>query len=106
MSTRRLSCSSLNCLRQCRDRRCVVLLGASRRPEAIGPLPLSGLCQVYTDTEAGREFVRQACEIAEAVGLADVARCALLPGDCEAASTILAAAGTEIELSFRTPGHY
>ena len=35
-----------------------------------------------------------------------VAAVLVLRGDCEAASTILAAAGTEIELSFRTPGHY
>src|SRR5262249_61001664 len=44
---------------------------ASKRPEAIGSLLLAGLCEVYVDREAGREFVRRACEIARAHGLPD-----------------------------------
>jgi predicted ATPase/class 3 adenylate cyclase len=46
---------------------------ASKRAEAIGPLLLAGICRTYDDPEAGREFVRQACAIAQARGLVDLA---------------------------------
>jgi predicted ATPase/class 3 adenylate cyclase len=48
-------------------------LMASKRPEAIGSLLLAGICQTYLDREAGREFCRRACEIAEGRGLVDAA---------------------------------
>jgi predicted ATPase/class 3 adenylate cyclase len=46
---------------------------APGRSEAIGPLLLAGLCQVYDDREAGRALARRASDIAQAHGLVAVA---------------------------------
>jgi len=79
---------------------------ASKRPEAIGPLLLAGLCQVYDDRETGRAFVRQACEIAQARELVDVATYArgyegmlwLAEGRYDEAAAVLGRVAASIDL--------